>query len=52
MSRVRITERSVEKTHVWLNELSEELGTDQRGDLRHAGDAPGGAAGGRPRLGR
>ena len=27
MTRVSIIERSVEKAHIWLNEISEELGT-------------------------
>ena len=30
MSDVDIIDRSVEKTHIWLKELSEELGTDDR----------------------
>ena len=28
--RVEIIDRSVEKTHVWLNELAQELGTDDK----------------------
>ncbi len=30
MSDVDIIDRSVEKTHIWLNELAEELGSDDR----------------------
>jgi uncharacterized protein (DUF2267 family) len=33
MTRLDILDRSVEKTHVWLNDLAEELGTD---DPRYA----------------
>jgi uncharacterized protein (DUF2267 family) len=33
MTRLDIIDRSVEKTHVWLNDLAEELGTD---DPRYA----------------
>ena len=29
-TRLDILDRSVEKTHVWLNDLAEELGTDDR----------------------
>ena len=32
-TRLDVIDRSVEKTHVWLNELSEELATD---DVHHA----------------
>jgi uncharacterized protein (DUF2267 family) len=30
MNRVATIDRSVEKTHIWLNELAEELGDDDR----------------------
>ena len=30
MSKVSIIERSAEKAHIWLNELSEELGTEDQ----------------------
>ncbi len=30
MTRLDILDRSVEKTHVWLNDLAEQLGTDDR----------------------
>ena len=30
MSELEIIDRSVEKTHVWLSEVAEELGTDDR----------------------
>ena len=30
MTRLDILDRSIEKTHVWLNDLAEQLGTDDR----------------------